>query len=121
MGNTVCAGKRGNYKGDPDALYDLLGSTTNEPDLAEVQRLIDEGIDLRFKHDGSESTALMVAALGGHREVLKAILKEDPELVHVNYKDKDGMTALAYAKSAVGWEQRSSPCIELLQKYGAHC
>jgi ankyrin repeat protein len=73
-------------------------------DVGEVRRLLDEGVDIEGRHDGTALTALTVAAYRGHRDVVGNLLDRGAD---VEGRDGDGRTALTGA-ALMGLTEMSS-------------
>ena len=100
----------------------LKAATAGE--VAKVERLLTKGADVNAR-DQDGRTALMMAALGGHTETVKALMaaavQGHTEIVEVlidagadvNAKDQDGATALMLAKS-----KGHTEIVEILKQAG---
>ena len=71
-----------------------LRSACYEGDLFKVRQLIKEGRDVNTRGGKYGTTPLMEAAIGGHNQVVKELVREG---ARVNVKDNDQQTALYYA------------------------
>ena len=70
-----------------------LHEAAGKGDLAEVERLLDEGADVNIKDEGG-ATPLHAAAFGGHRDVIRLLMARGAD---VNAQDNDGDTPLGFA------------------------
>ena len=70
--------------------------------------LLAKGVDVN-KSNYQEMTALMVASVGGHEEIVKLLLTKNPD---INAKEWVGLTALDLAK-----EKGHANIIKLLEQY----
>ncbi len=96
---------------------DFLLSYVKEKDIEGVRRAIKAGANVNQQNDAGE-TALMFAALKGHLEIVRELLKV-PE-IEVNKKNRDGNTALMFAAfkghSEIVQELLKAPGIEVNQQ-----
>jgi uncharacterized protein len=79
-------------------------------DLRNVQRLLDQGVDVNSKTDGG-TTALMVASWHGNFPIASLLLKKG---ANVNAQNHSGDTALTWAS-----KKGHTQIIELLKAHGA--
>ncbi|WP_412732512.1 ankyrin repeat domain-containing protein [Minisyncoccus archaeiphilus] len=78
-----------------------------------VKELIKAGADVNSQTFGQETTPLIYGI--GYIEVVKELIKAGAD---VNIKDKDGKTALVYAKLH-SKEERYSDIVKILKEVGA--
>lgn len=70
-----------------------IGTAVANGDTAEVESLLDQGVDPNSKTDDGK-TPLMLATYLGHTDIAKLLMDKGAD---VNAKDQDGKTALMYA------------------------
>jgi ankyrin repeat protein len=81
-----------------------------ESDFAAIdEEPVDVPVQVPLPMDHNGRTALMLAAMNGHSENVKLLIKHD-----INAKDMDGHTALMYAAMNGHYE-----CVKLLLEYEA--
>ncbi|MBQ8124726.1 MAG: ankyrin repeat domain-containing protein [Kiritimatiellae bacterium] len=79
---------------------------------AEVRVMLDSGIDVNVRNEGSRETALMTAAGGGNIDTVKLLVERGAD---VGAKSFEGGTALL-----VAIEQRRDEVVEYLLSHGAN-
>ena len=90
-----------------DFLHAAAYGTTEE-----VRRMLDTGIDVNARNDGSRETALMTAAGGGNLETVRLLVERGAD---INAKSAEGGTALL-----VAIEQHNEDVVEYLLEHGAN-
>ena len=76
-------------------------------DVRRMKRLLENGVDINQREEGSNWTALHFAARNGHEHVTEYLIKEKAEL---ELKDKSGKTA-----AEIAWENDSVEVANLLE------
>lgn len=87
---TVGCGTVQNYRGE-----ELLQAAA-QGHLTEVNKLLDQGVDVNFEDYDGGRTALFYATCNGHRDVVKLLLRRGAD---VRIKDHDGRIAADDAQS----------------------
>ena len=72
-----------------------LRAASEKGDLAEVRRLLNEGVDVNCTNDIGW-TALLEASYYGHVDIVKALLEKNAK---IDLQDNYGNTALTYASN----------------------
>jgi hypothetical protein len=95
---------------DEPAANPLLHMAAYEGELAEVQRLIDDGVDIE-SYGSWWGSALIAATAGGHIDIVKALADRGADL---NLKNDNGKTALHVAV-----ETGNDALVKLLVDFGS--
>ena len=101
--------------GGPSAPDISIWEAVKNDNIKTVKQHLAAGTDVDAKTEQG-LTPLHVAAIEGHKEILKLLIAKGAE---VNAKDKRGRTPLVYAKGAANKLKRTDEIPNLLRKHGA--